>query len=232
MNEIIKMRNGVWRIEDNGVRFFVIEGEEKAALIDSGREVPNAFEIATGLTKKPLIMMNTHADNDHISGNLHFSDIYMNPAEFSFYHKKVPYGQNMHALWEGDLIDLGNHVLEVISLPGHTPGSIAFLDYKYHVLISGDPILKDGTIFMWGEARDIDAYILSLQHLKKWDGQFTEIWPSHASIPVAPSMIDELIEQTLLILKGSIFGNDIELHGNKITSYTINSNTMLLDRKE
>ena len=67
MSEIIRINEDTWRIEDNGVRLFVLEGKEKALLIDSGMRTPNAREIAESITKLPLELLNTHADPDHIS---------------------------------------------------------------------------------------------------------------------------------------------------------------------
>lgn len=63
---------------------------------------------------------------------------------------------------DGDRIDLGERPLEIISLPGHTPGSIAILDVNNRVLISEDPI-QDGLIFMFGVQREIHAYSKSLK---------------------------------------------------------------------
>ena len=40
--EIIPMNENTWRIEDGGVRFFLLAGEEKALLIDSGMNLKNA----------------------------------------------------------------------------------------------------------------------------------------------------------------------------------------------
>ncbi|MGF2526011.1 MBL fold metallo-hydrolase, partial [Ralstonia pseudosolanacearum] len=67
-------------------------------------------------------------------------------------------------VYHGDIISLGHRDLEVISLPGHTPGSIAVLDRKYRALFSGDPI-QDGRIFMFGVQREMHAYRLSLKRL-------------------------------------------------------------------
>ena len=69
MAEIIQINDTTWRIEDNGVRFFLLTGTEKALLIDSGMNTPNAKEIAESITKLPVMLLNTHADTDHISGN-------------------------------------------------------------------------------------------------------------------------------------------------------------------
>ncbi len=80
MAEIIKINENTWRIEDGMVRFFVLEGDRKALLIDSGMNTPDAAELARSVTAKPLEMLNTHADRDHVSGNGAFAECYMSPA--------------------------------------------------------------------------------------------------------------------------------------------------------
>ena len=76
MVDIIQIDNNTWRIEDNFVRF-LINWRRKALLIDSGANTPNAKEIAESLTKLPVILLNTHADGDHISGNESFEFLYV-----------------------------------------------------------------------------------------------------------------------------------------------------------
>ena len=72
MAEKIKINDDTWRFEDDSVRFFLFCGTQKAALIDSGMNVPDARKLAEELTDLPLILINTHADPDHISGNAAF----------------------------------------------------------------------------------------------------------------------------------------------------------------
>ena len=60
--EIIQVNQNTWRIEDSGVRFFLLTGTEKALLIDSGMRVHNAKDIAAALTSLPIELLNT----DHI----------------------------------------------------------------------------------------------------------------------------------------------------------------------
>ncbi|MBQ0167689.1 MAG: hypothetical protein KBT02_11340 [Treponema sp.] len=45
MPDIIKINENTWRIEDQGVRFFLLTGSERALLIDSGMNVHNARDI-------------------------------------------------------------------------------------------------------------------------------------------------------------------------------------------
>jgi len=49
------------------------------------------------------------------------------------------------ALNEGDVIDLGDRALEVLHLPGHSPGSIALFDRARDTLYSGD-VVYDGEL--------------------------------------------------------------------------------------
>ena len=85
MAEIIRIDRQTWRIEDGMVRFFVLEGDEKALMIDSGMNTPDAVKYAKELSDKPLEMLNTHADRDHISGNGAFEKIYMSSNEEANY---------------------------------------------------------------------------------------------------------------------------------------------------
>ena len=75
--EIIRINENSWRIEDGGVRFFLLTGTEKALLIDSGMMVKNAKDIAESLTDLPISLLNTHADPDHIGSNEQFETFYM-----------------------------------------------------------------------------------------------------------------------------------------------------------
>ncbi len=213
----IKINNNTFRFEDDGVRFFLFCGEEKAALIDSGMNTPDAKEQAEKLTDLPIILINTHADPDHISGNSAFDEFYMSPAEEGNYRKHGGKGKFL-PVHEGDKIDLGGRVLEIIDIPGHTPGSIAILDEKYRVLVSGDTV-QDGHIFMFGEGRDIEKYIESLKHLKEYDGRYDEIYPMHGTFPVKPELIDKLLLGAREILDGKAVGKPENIFGMEVCLY-------------
>ena len=226
--EIIRINQNSWRIEENsGVRFFLLTGTERALLIDSGRDVCNARDIAESLTDLPVSLLNTHGDGDHVGSNGQFESFYMHPAEEPNYRRENRPG-TIIPVQEGDILDIGGRLLEIIHLPGHTPGSIAVLDSANRVLISGDPI-QDGRIFMFGTFRDMQTYIRSLEHLKKWQGRFDEIWPSHASIPVSPDLIDRLHDGAQAILDGEVSAWSAEVFGKKVRAYYLDCATFLCD---
>lgn len=227
--EIIQMNRNTWRIEDKGVRFFLLTGTDRALLIDSGMTVNKARDIAAGLTKLPISLLNTHADRDHIGSNEQFEAFYMHPAEEPVYRRSGKPGRIL-PVREGDTLDLGQRELLILELPGHTPGSIAVLDTADRVLISGDPIQQNGRIFMFGSHRDMGSYVQSLEHLEKYLPQFDEIWPSHADIPVPPENIRKLRDGAREILAGKVPGTPEELFGQQIVAYDLGFCTMLCDR--
>ena len=227
--QVIQVNADTWRIEDGGVRFFLLAGTERAMLIDSGMNVRHAREIAQALTDLPVTLLNTHSDRDHTSCNEEFESFYMHPADEANYRRSGKDGR-LIPVQDGDGIDLGNRMLRIIHLPGHTPGSIAVLDVSRRVLISGDPIQEHGRIFMFGEHRDMRAYIDSLKRLETMTAEFDEIWPSHADFPVYPECIDRLREGAGRILRHEIDGKPAEFFGRHIVVYDLGFAGFLCDQ--
>lgn len=218
-----------WIFEDHGVRFFLLAGCKQALLIDSGMRVHNARDIASSLTPLPIHLLNTHADMDHIGSNEQFSSFYMNQKEEPNYRRRQK-GGTILPIQEGDRIDLGNRPLEIIELPGHTPGSIAVLDVNNRVLISGDPIQRNGRIFMFGEFRDMRLMVKGLDHLSAFTPQFDEIWPSHADLPLPIDAIDQVKAGAEAILAGSVKGQPELLFGHSIVAYDVGYTVFLCER--
>ena len=227
--EIIPINENSWRIEDRGVRCFLLTGSEKALLIDSGRELHTARDIAESLTDLPVMLLNTHADGDHTGSNEQFESFYMHPDEEAHF-RRGGRGGAILPIREGDILDLGGRELRIIDLPGHTPGSIAVLDVGNRVLISGDPVQEHGRIFMFGAHRNMENYIRSLEHLETFTAEFDEIWPSHADIPISPALIRKLHDGARDVLDGKVAGSPVEVHGNQVIAYDLGFCTLLCDQ--
>ncbi len=217
--ESIPIDEHTWRIEDGMVRVYLLAGEESALLVDTGMTLRDARTIAERLTDKPLKLLNTHGDPDHIAGNGAFPSFYMHPAEEENYRAHGGTGEIV-PVRGGDVLDLGGRELEIIELPGHTPGSIALLDRSHRALISGDPI-STGAIFMFGPSRDLRQYLTSLRALQKRIGEFDEIWPSHAAFPVAPEQIGKLCIGAERVLAGQMTWEPHDMRGMALRRYDI-----------
>ncbi|MBR0373805.1 MAG: MBL fold metallo-hydrolase [Mogibacterium sp.] len=217
MADIIQIDANTWRFEDSFVRFFLLTGTERALLIDTGATVPDARALAASLTDLPLLLINTHADGDHISGNNSFDEVMMHPDEEAMYrayggtNKVVP-------VKEGDMIDLGGRKVEIIENPGHTAGSIALLDVEKRVLYSGDAV-QDGTIFLFNPYRNIHRYIEGLEHLTTFRDRFDVVYPCHGTIPVSPDLIPQLIAGAKEIVAGQAVPVDAEVFGQTVSLY-------------
>ena len=174
-------------------------------------------------------LINTHADGDHISGNEAFEKFYMHPKEEENYRFRGRKGKIV-PVKQGDVIDLGDRPLEIVDLPGQTPGSIAILDVKNRVLIGGDSI-QDGRIFMFGNHRNLPDYIDSLEKLSAYDGRFDEVYASHSSVSVKPDIIPKLIAGAKQILAGEASGGEIDMFGNSVTLYQFDYAGFLCPKK-
>ncbi len=189
--QAVRINDSTYRIEDNGVRAFLFIGANQALLVDTGFGSAGSMrETVEALTDKPVVLVNTHADGDHIGCNAEFETAHMHPAEMPYYGVTAKPDASVCPLWEGDSIDIGGRCFEVILIPGHTPGSIALLDRGSRILISGDSV-SETPVFMFGEVRSLNAYIASMEKLMKLRDLFDEIYPSHGPFPIAPEQIDK-----------------------------------------
>ena len=201
-----------WHIEESsggggGVNCFLVLGEKKAMLVDSGFGHEDLMTVVTGLTTLPIMLVNTHADRDHVMGNQYFDTAYMHPAEYDRYHSAVGKDAPVEALWEGDVVDLGGVQLEVILIPGHTPGSIVLLDRENRILIGGDSV-QGGMVFMVGAGRNLSGYIGSMQKLKKIQGLFDRVYTGHGAMLEGSDMLDALIAGALQLKNGEAEGEE------------------------
>jgi glyoxylase-like metal-dependent hydrolase (beta-lactamase superfamily II) len=65
---------------------------------------------------------------------------------------------------DGDAIDLGDPVLEILHLPGHTPGSIGLFDRASGELFTGDAVY-DGPLLDELPGSDITSYLETMERL-------------------------------------------------------------------
>ncbi|WP_328474976.1 MBL fold metallo-hydrolase [Actinoplanes sp. NBC_00393] len=83
-----------------------------------------------------------------------------------------------HPLTDGDHVDLGEHTLTVLHLPGHSPGSIVLFDEHDGTLFSGD-VIYDDVLLDSLPGGDPQQYAHSLRRLRSLPVRLTR--PGHGS---------------------------------------------------
>lgn len=219
MREIIRINENTWRIEDGFVRFFLLEGDERAVLIDSGATENNAREIAESLTAKPIVLLNTHGDGDHTAGNAAFEQVKMLRADYENCRMGQKYPDcRLAELHDGEIIDLGGRKLEIISIPGHTCGSAALLDISARVLYSGDSV-QSGHIFMFGRHRAPELFEAALEKLISQRERYDLICPSHDSPELPADYVEKVLAGWRRVLSGELNWFETDVHGNNVKCY-------------
>jgi glyoxylase-like metal-dependent hydrolase (beta-lactamase superfamily II) len=181
---------GFWCFEQAGTRCFLLQGEPFSLLVDAcwQGELRKLCEEKTG---NLVHLVLTHGDRDHVGCLEQFATRFMHPAEFSTAEARSGVKARMTPIWDGQVLDLGTTSLEVLHLPGHTPGSIALLDRSRRVLIAGDSV-QAAPIYMFGTGRNLAALRDSMARLKRRSGDFDFIYASHGELALDSGIVDEL----------------------------------------
>lgn len=152
---------------------FLLIGDEKAMLIDTGVGIGDLRGFVRKLTDKPLMVCYTHNHMDHVGGAGVFDNAYIHPKDMAAFangggigldiekrkeyinfiaeREKGEYPYNLdvdvtewgpqpplYPLEDEQAIELGNRRVTVYECPGHTAGSVCFLDESARILFLGD----------------------------------------------------------------------------------------------
>ena len=117
---------------------YVLEGEDRALVIDAGAYMPHLDKAVARLTDKPTTLVITHAHGDHVGGVVCFPEVWVHPADTVLIGNAEGYNGEIKFLADGETIDLGGRQVEVLHTPGHTFGSITLFDKAHHYGFSGD----------------------------------------------------------------------------------------------
>jgi len=226
---VIKMNENTWIFSEGFVRFYLLEGTKRALMIDTGMETKDALEEAQKITKLPISLINTHSDGDHVGSNEEFPEFYMAPEDAKTYREAHPdHDFRLIPAVDGLQIDLGGRTAEVVSIPGHTPGSIAILDVEARDIYTGDPIQRGGDTVMFGEGRDMKAYAESMRKLLRMADRIERIYPAHGEAPIDKSVLADLLALAEKALAGEEKGEIVDFFGNRVRLVRTGTSGLLL----
>ncbi len=144
---------------------------------------------------QPVRLLNTHCHIDHVLGNYFVSHHYNLPLEIPAHEQEVLASVPSYApaygfagyrhvepgklLHDGDQVDFGHSSLQVIAVPGHTPGHIALVNEEERICLAGD-VLFDGSIGRTDlPGGDFDTLIRSIRERLYALPDDTVVYPGH-----------------------------------------------------
>ncbi|MGD9100529.1 MAG: MBL fold metallo-hydrolase [Anaerolineae bacterium] len=234
--------NATWAIDDRGCGVaYLVAGKERCLLMDTGWGIGDLPGLVASLSSLPLSVVNTHGHPDHTFGNGQFEQIYLVKEPWPGFGKPLPIERrrwivenilpkplppdfdlntwaassprSLTPIQDGHTFDLGERCLEVISTPGHSPGSICLLDRQARYLFTGDSVLP-GTVWLHlNESLPLSQFCENLKRLQGLADQFDYVLPAHAELselPLSKSLLDDLVNGIELILAGALVGEEEE----------------------
>lgn len=159
---------------------YLVEGNDRAVLIDAGTRVPGLDKIVAGITSKPVTMILTHGHGDHVGGVGPFPEVWIGPAdEQMLRNSQRRYQGQIKHLSDGETIDLGGRKLEVMFTPGHTSGSVTFFDKANHYGFSGDAF-GSTNLLVFTYLSNVKASAAKVEKYMK-DNDIRFLYPGHYS---------------------------------------------------
>ncbi len=165
---------GVWRIKDFGgfvgdEDMYLIIGEKKALLFDTGMGKGDLAGYVRKLTNLPLEVAISHGARDHHGQNDQFSNNKVYYPEKDINRLPATIDKSKYVLVkEGDKIDLGGRIFEVIDLPGHSLGHVVYLDREHNMAFTADILGSGDKVYMQGNSRTtMEVYHKGLRHFEE-----------------------------------------------------------------
>jgi hydroxyacylglutathione hydrolase len=176
---------------------YLIIGQSRAVLFDSGSGTRDISGVVANLTKLPITVIVSHLHFDHLGGIGPFGDIAMidlpethadvsggffKPSRYEymgFFDGRVaPSFRVGEWLAPGAIIDLGGRTLRVLSTPGHTPSSVALFDASNRRLLIGD-FMYPTTLYAFLPGASLSAYQATARMLLEMLPTNTVLWTAH-----------------------------------------------------
>ena len=190
---------------------YVLVTRDKALVVDTQTmadfEGKKIVDYVKSITDKPLVVVNTHPHRDHIAGNAQFGEAYLSAPAIdevtaAAARANTPITYTMKAVKDGDIIDLGDRKIEVITIPAHSPGSIALLDQKTGYLFTGDEIDPGQVVGM--NPVKIQAHHANMKKLyDTFYSKVSMIIPAHNGAPVTKRYIKYFMDLDAKIMAGT-----------------------------
>ena len=197
---------------------YLLTGQSRALLIDTGLGVCDLGEVIRTLTDLPIQVVTTHAHWDHIGSHGSFCSIAVHIAEREWLAGQFPlpietvrrslydpecvfpvgfnwqeyslYTQGASSfLADGGQFDLGGRIVEILHTPGHSPGHCCFWEAERGWLWSGD-LIYAGKLDAFYPSTDPTQFAASVRKMSQLPVK--KLLPGHHHLNLSPNLIDHV----------------------------------------
>lgn len=181
--KVSKLKDKTWVFETwDYTTMYLLEGDDRAALIDAGTRCADLDKIVESITDKPYDVIITHAHPDHAGCIGYFDEVWMHRNDSVLIKERTKdYKGKVRYMEDGQVFDLGGRQLEVVLMPGHTPGSVVILEREQGDCYSGDAFGSGEVWLQCVPMSPIDTFYRSccrMEKLMKEEG-ISRIWCGH-----------------------------------------------------
>ena len=211
---------------------YLILGENKALLFDTGMGMSSIYELVRELTNLPITVLNSHTHYDHIGGNHEFDNILamqtnytLKRAKNGMPHQEVKYEITSEALCTEHLPEFDKEAYHIkpFTITDHIQdGSIIDLGNRSLQVISvpghtPDAIalfdeksgylwtgdtFYEAPIWLFAPETNLEQYKQSIRKLADLTGGLTRLFPAHNTPIADPERLTELVEAFDKIMSG------------------------------
>ena len=221
---IEKLNEQTWLIEEYSntasAYMYLLTGKEKALLIDTGFGTIPLKSICEELTVLPVTVALTHGHVDHIGGTGEFEEVWLAKEDKELYeaHSReavrhiftqdelLPVKENCSYFENEMVFEIGDRPVRVVRTPGHSVGSVCFLDEKNRWMFTGDTCCKAHVLLQMEFAASMQTYKKSLEKLIAMESLYDITWPGHHIKPVEKQVIHDFLTAVEGITDGTMEG--------------------------
>lgn len=212
-----QINEDTWRIiEGDVINCYLLLGEERALLIDTGNGMGNIGSAVRAITGLPVTVALTHRHCDHAGGRGWFdTPAHVHGADMSLWSKvfstrlasrvlaskwtraedfqKQPFSAGYTTVTDGAVFELGGRTVSVMHAPGHTRGSVIFLDDRHKFLFAGDNLSHSNLWMHLPGATSIEEWIPTALRILELSEEYT-VWSGHDVQPFDRELIPLQLE--------------------------------------
>ena len=244
--------------QSEDVKSYLVEGERDVAIIDTGTGAGDFPGLVASLSSKRPRVLQSHGHWDHAGHSYAFDEVLIHPSEVEGMRRGFPAQRYIAAfshenadvefiparfdpsggmrgtdatgtIDHGDLIDLGNRVLEVIHTPGHSAGGITFLDRTGRALFVADVVYLAGMYLFFVDS-DTEAFRVSLDRLVAVLDDVDLVFPAHGDAPMTPQDVRDIHAAFAQVSAGEVAAEARTLLGYDVDAYDFGRFSFLLPR--